>query len=103
MTRTNSTGTLNSDRRLARNHRVAVFVAALVAMAACFALLPGATLSDSLVQTAALAAIAVAAVGVSRPAALGGLSARRGRAAASGRGLRTCCSWAWWEVRPRSP
>lgn len=76
MTRTNSTGALEADRGLARNHRVAVFVAALVAMAACFALLPGATLSDSLVQTAALAAIAVAAVGVSRPAALGGLRAR---------------------------
>lgn len=76
MTRTNSTGALEVDRGLARNHRVAVFVAALVAMAACFALLPGATLSDSLVQTAALATIAVAAVGVSRPAALGGLRAR---------------------------
>lgn len=70
VTRTNSTVGLEADGGLARNHRAAVFVAALVASAACFSLVPGDTLGGSLVQGAALAAVALAAVGASRPQAL---------------------------------
>lgn len=70
VTRTNSTVGLETDGGLARNHRAAVFVAALVASAACFSLVPGDTLGGSLVQGAALAVLALAAVGASNPRAL---------------------------------
>ena len=54
MTRANSTMGLE-DGGCARNHRAAVFVAALVATACCFSLVPGDTLAGSLAQGAALA------------------------------------------------
>ena len=69
MTRANSTMGLE-DGGCARNHRAAVFVAALVATACCFSLVPGDTLAGSLAQGAALAAVALAAVAASRPRAL---------------------------------
>ena len=69
MTRANSTMGLEDDG-CARNHRAAVFVAALVATACCFSLVPGDTLAGSLAQGAALAAVALAAVAASRPRAL---------------------------------
>ena len=56
------------DGGCARNHRAAVFVAALVATACCFSLVPGDTLAGSLAQGAA--AVALAAVAASRPRAL---------------------------------
>ena len=60
MTRANSTMGLEAGG-CARNHRAAVFVAALVATACCFSLVPGDTLAGSLAQGAALAAVARAA------------------------------------------
>ena len=87
--RTNSTVGLEADGGLARNHRAAVFVAALVASAACFSLVPGDTLGGSLVQGAALAALALAAVGASNPRAL--RAPRLGSAGGLG-------PWAWYVV-----
>lgn len=49
---------------------MAALVAALVASAVCFALLPGEALGGSLVQTAVLAAIALVAVAVAHPRVL---------------------------------
>lgn len=58
------------DGGFARGHRAAVFVAALVASAGCFSLVPGDTLEGSLAQGALLTAVALVAVGLSHPRAL---------------------------------
>lgn len=71
MTRTNSTIRLESGKEPARNCGAVVFVVALVASVGCFSLLPGDTLSESLVQGAALAVVALAGMGLSCPQALG--------------------------------
>lgn len=70
MTRTNSMTKLEAGEGCARSHRAAVFVAALVASAACFSLVPGDSIGDSIVQGAMLAAVALVAVGVSSPRVL---------------------------------
>lgn len=70
MARANSTAELKTGEGCARSHRAAVFVAALVASAACFSLVSGETLEGSLLQGALLAAVALVAVGVSHPQAL---------------------------------
>ena len=71
MIRSNSTEPTEAEGGLARRHRAVVFAAALAASACCFALVPADSLVGSIAQTALLAAVALVAVGLSRPGALG--------------------------------
>lgn len=71
MIRANSTEAVETEVGVLRGHRAGVFAAALAASVCCFALVPGDTLSGSIVQAALLAAVALAAVGAAHPGVLG--------------------------------
>lgn len=62
MTRTNSTGGSEAGGERSSGRHALAFVAALVASAVCFSLIPGDSLASSTLQAAALAAIALVAI-----------------------------------------